>query len=242
MSLLLDTLKDVQAKAAEHSAVLVAFSGGKDSLAVLDLCLRHFSHVECFHLEFIEGMRYTRERVSEPLAALRIPCHYYDCPKSLDAFKRGQFCDPRCDLNDFIEVPSYKQLYAEISQEVGIPLIATGKKQSDFPRRMLNLRYGREAGWHPIQRWRKKDVLDYLRLRGITPPEQHADAGGIDLTDKSLRWLREHYPDDYRLILKWFPHAEAAILRQELRERKQAAERSAGARTPAASADADAVQ
>ena len=54
MSVLSDTIREMKAMAAEHSAVVIAFSGGKDSLTVLDLCRRFFHRIECFHFEFVE--------------------------------------------------------------------------------------------------------------------------------------------------------------------------------------------
>ena len=125
-------------------------------------------------------------------------------------------------MNPFIHVPSYKEAYQIAADDAGIKLVATGKKESDFQRRGCNIRAGREAGWHPIRKWRKADVLGYCKEHGIVPPPQHADAGGIDLTVASLRWLKANYPGDYAKLLEWFPHAEAAVLRAEILEARKA--------------------
>lgn len=214
MSLLLDTVRSVRERAARHRAVLVAFSGGKDSLAVLDLCLRHFERVECFHLELVSDLDVTRERVGEPLAKLGVPCRYYADPWAFHALKRGVFCDPKLEYR-LLQVPTDREAYEEAMRDAGIDLVATGKKKSDYRQRAFHMNAGRVFGWHPLAEWRKADVLSYLKVRGITPPEAHADAGGIDLTVASLRWLRDRHPADFRRVLEWFPYAEAAIVRAD---------------------------
>jgi 3'-phosphoadenosine 5'-phosphosulfate sulfotransferase (PAPS reductase)/FAD synthetase len=249
MSVLFDTAREVRARAAEHDAVLVAFSGGKDSLAVLDLCLRAFKRVECFHFEFIAGLDVTRLRVADPLARLGVPCRYYADPKALDAYKRGVFCDPAAD-RDFLRVPTASEAYAAAAADAGIPLVATGKKESDFPRRGINIRHGREPGWHPIRKWHKADVVGHLAARGIPLPDAHRDAGGIDLTAGSLRWLRATHPADFARLLKWFPYAHTAIIRleqeearrEEARREEEAARRSAAGTGSPAGTEADPVR
>ncbi len=39
-------------------SVLVAYSGGKDSLATLDICARNGKRIECFFMYFLPGMDY----------------------------------------------------------------------------------------------------------------------------------------------------------------------------------------
>ena len=214
MSVFLNTLRDVQSRANSTDSVLVAFSGGKDSLAVLDLCLRHFSRVEAFHLEFVAGLDVTRERVVEPLAKLGVPCRYYPDPLAIKAVKRGVFCDPKIEYR-LLTVPTDREAYEEAMADMGIGLVATGKKKADYQQRAFHMNAGRVFGWHPLAEWRKRDVLSYLRVRGITPSDSHADAGGIDLTAASLRWLRDCYPADFARVLYWYPYAESALVRTD---------------------------
>lgn len=234
----LQTLREARARAAGADAVLVAFSGGKDSLAVLDLCLRVFSRVEAFHWEFVPGLDYTRERVLDPLARLGVPCRLYDDPLSIKALKHGTFCDPWVELVGY-RVPTEREMYEEAIDDTGIPLVATGKKKSDYRQRAFHMNAGRVFGWHPLRDWRKADVLSYLKVRGITPPTSHADAGGIDLTAASLTWLRATYPGDFQKLLAYYPYAELAILRAEGRRAAEEADRPEPARGPGRRAAAD---
>lgn len=214
MSVFLNTLRDIKSRTADHPAVLVAFSGGKDSLAVLDLCLRHFRRVECFHLELVSDLDVTRERVAEPLARLGVPCRYYPDPVAFKALKHGIFCDPKTEYR-LLTVPTARDAYEEAMADTGIGMVATGKKKADYRQRAFHMNAGRVFGWHPIREWKKADVLAYLQVRGITPPPSHAEAGGIDLTVASLRWLRATHPADFARVAAWFPYCEAALVRTD---------------------------
>ena len=46
----LPLFRSVETAAAITDRVLVAFSGGKDSVVTLDVCVRHFAHVEGFFM------------------------------------------------------------------------------------------------------------------------------------------------------------------------------------------------
>lgn len=58
-----ETSRILQEQARKHPAVLVSFSGGKDSLAVLDLCCRAFNHVVAFYMYLVPGLRHIEERL-----------------------------------------------------------------------------------------------------------------------------------------------------------------------------------
>lgn len=214
MSYLIDTAKDIQAQAKEHDSVLVAFSGGKDSLVVLDLCRRAFKRIVCFHLNLVPDLDIIRERVDDYLAPLGIECLHYPDPVAMSSLRDGLFCDELRAAADLSSLTS-ADLYRQASADTGIELVADGKKEADYRQRAFHLRGGRLFGWHPIQKWKKKDVLDYCKKHNITVPESHVEAGGIDLTSKSLCWLHDKHPDDFKKLLKWFPYAEAVIKRRD---------------------------
>jgi len=38
---------------------------------------------------------------------------------------------------------------------------------------------------------------------------------GVGLVTRSLLWLHENEPDDFKKILRWFPFAEAVVYRRK---------------------------
>jgi phosphoadenosine phosphosulfate reductase len=216
VSAVIRTTRQVAEKAATAETVLVAFSGGKDSLVVLDLCRRHFRHVTAFHLDLVPGLAWVRERVDDYLAGLGISVAHYLDPVVLHALRDGLFCDARpeyADLPRFSSADAYRMAAAD----AGVPIeyLADGKKESDYRQRAFHLRGGRLPGWHPLAKWTKADVLGYLRWAGILPPESHVEAGGIDLTRSSLLWLHDRHPADFRRVQEWFPYVEAVVKRRD---------------------------
>ena len=56
MNVLGSTLAVLTEAVERSEAVLVAYSGGKDSLVVLDLCKRSFRRVETFFMDLLPGL------------------------------------------------------------------------------------------------------------------------------------------------------------------------------------------
>ena len=56
MGLAENTLAELQGRRLQSDACLVAFSGGKDSLVVMDMSLRSFSRVEAFFMYLVPGL------------------------------------------------------------------------------------------------------------------------------------------------------------------------------------------
>lgn len=50
--------RPVETAAAITDSVLVAFSGGKDSVVTLDVCMRFFAHVEGFFMYQVRGLSF----------------------------------------------------------------------------------------------------------------------------------------------------------------------------------------
>lgn len=215
-SALRETLETLKTSAARTKKILVSYSDGKDSRAVLDLCLRSFDHVEGFFMYFIPGLVCMEEALAKAERDHGIKIHRYPHWLARKCIVEGVYCNNHVDFDD---LPEWKlrDIYDLVIHETKIPLIATGAKRADstWRRRMLTSVSSYDDVMYPIAGWTKLDVLAYLKTRGIAIPSSSAgSATGIDLSTPSLLWLHDTYPDDFRRLCEFFPYAEAVVWRR----------------------------
>lgn len=222
------TLRVLQRAASEHDSVVVAYSDGKDSRAVMDLCLRSFKRVHAFYMYFIPGMecvepalQAAEEKFSRS-AAFEGPIRRYPHWLLRKCLADGVYCRALSDDG----LPQWKlhDVYATAAKDAGATLVATGAKATDstWRRRMMGT-WGKNV-LYPIGDWNKFQVLGYLRTRGIAiPASSGKSATGIDLSLPSLLWLHDTYPDDFERLCAVFPFARAVVKRREFFGDEQAA-------------------
>lgn len=222
------TLRVLQRAASEHASVCVAYSDGKDSRVVMDLCLRSFKRVTAFYMYFVPGL----ECVDTALAAAeekfsRVksfegPIRQYPHWVLRKALTAGAYC--RALSDDGLPPWKLHDVYALAAKDSESTLIATGAKATDstWRRRMMGT-WGKNC-LYPIGDWNKFQVLGYLRTRGIPlPPSSGKSATGIDLSVPSLLWLHDTYPEDFERLCGVFPFARAVPKRREFFGDEQAA-------------------
>lgn len=195
-------------RALSNPAVLVFYSGGKDSLAVMDLCVRSFRRVIGVHMDFVPGLAVMEERLD--LARRRWGVEFYFTPHWMlsDFLRLGVYCNPVPGVGH-VGLPD---VFAHVRKETGIPLIAHGGKLSDGLWRRWKMATGRDEDLiHPLSHWNKYEVLAYLKAREIPAAEKF----DLDLGTANLLWLYDNHPEDFRRVCQFFPHAEAVIHRRE---------------------------
>jgi len=210
-----DTLKQLKEMGRKHPAVLVGYSDGKDSRAVLDLCVRSFSRVEAFFmylvpgLECVEGgLRWAEQRWGVKIH--RIP-HWVGSK----ALRAGAYCNPTLTMDG---VPEWKlaDCYAQAVQVSGVPLLATGAKASDSMWRKRAMGNWQKDMFCPIRTWNKFHVISYLKARAIPVPDSSGkSATGVDLSAPSLLWLHDHHPSDFATLERTFPYIRAVVARRD---------------------------
>ncbi len=204
-------------------SVLVGLSGGKDSIATLDLCVRRFQRVEAFFMHLVPGLWCEDAMLARVLKHFpsvklhRLP--HFD----LSRYQRENAfgCNPRLRK---VALLSLAQVEAHLRALTGIEWFAYGERSSDgFARRAKLNPIG--GFWekfqrvYPIYRWKERNVYAYIRQRKLPCPTQklggRAVSGSVDLHPKSLEWLRDTFPDDYAKLVRVFPLAPAALFRWE---------------------------
>jgi phosphoadenosine phosphosulfate reductase len=201
-------------KSQNTDSVLVGYSGGKDSMVVLDLCMRAFKRVEAFHLYLVPGLECVEIALAEARARYGIPIHQYPHFIVRWFLTEGCFC-PNHYKQDSLPQWKMKDIYDLASYDTGIELIATGAKRSDSVTRRRRVGKMKRV-LNPIASWLKADVMGYMKFRGLPlPSSSNRATTGIDLSAPNLLWLYDTYPADFARIEKVFPYVGAVVKRRE---------------------------
>lgn len=214
-SLMFDPIK-TQSKVTD--AVLVAFSGGKDSIATLDLCMRYFDHVQPFFMYLCPGLEFQEQTLDwyerrYGTKIVRLP-HF-----EVSNFMRyGSFREP----DPRVSIVSIADMYGYLRLETDITWIAAGERIADsIVRRAMIKNSGtidrERARFYPIANWTKREVLDYIKHHRLKLPRDSQGLGFSfrSLDGRELAYIKHFYPSDYERILSLYPFAGAAVERFE---------------------------
>lgn len=248
------------AKLPPVDAVLVAYSGGKDSLATLDLCLRAGKRVEAFFMYFLPDMDYTEHWCSYAERRFRVKVHRLQHPMLSYYLRRGVFGGAVEDC----PAVAFNDVEALARERSGMEWVGYGYKMADSPSRRSYLTFMADWGvridpvtrkpvyapyagqceqlkrFTPILDWSDREVKAYLSRRNIMlPGMSDRKVNGIALIPSVLAQLREMWPEDYRRILRVFPEAAAQADRVDLVKSQRQTARAVRAAESAMSGGAD---
>ncbi len=203
-------------------AVILFYSAGKDSIALLDICAKKFKKVICLLMYFIPGLehieRYVRfsEKKYNNIEFIQTPhwCLTY-------IHKIGFFCvaNPKIKLLKLADVMESARL------KTGIQTIVLGSKQADNMNRRIMLRtYEKQAISHtgvvyPLSKWKDKDVLKYIQANKLPMPIRYGNkrSNGVGFDIEVFVYLQKHYPKDLEAIFKAYPLSEKILFEHEQR-------------------------
>ena len=209
----------VRTAATLSRRVLVGYSGGKDSAALLDLCCKHFDKVEVYFMYIVKGLQFQEATLKSVeskygLTIRRVP-HFM----LSELLRYGTF-----RVEDF-ETPivSTLEVYDYLREQSGCHWIAGGERIADsIIRRAMIKRSGsidiKRGRFFPLAEWNKADVMAYIRQHGLHVGGESAKLGFSfrSLAGEDMAKIREAYPEDYERIRRWFPLVEGAVKRYEL--------------------------
>lgn len=217
--------------AAEDRPVILSFSRGKDSIAAW-LALRDAGiKVHAFYKFFLPGMLLDLERRS--LAYFEDvfgqPIHCYQHPSTYRMLRNYVFQPPeRWPIIRAANLPNltYQALNTTIRSDLDLPAdtwIADGVRACDSPGRRMAIQrhtpFRTGTGMvSPIWDWTRSETMQAIAKARIRLPDDYKMFGrsfdGIDL--RFLAPLKKRFPDDYQLILDWFPLADLALFRADM--------------------------
>lgn len=215
--------------AAEGKPVLVAFSGGKDSICA-ELALREAGvETQLAYLYQVPGLRFVEDELDRLEDELGKRIHRYPSPSLFRWLGSGIFqSQARLEVVGSAELVQldYQTCWDVIRDDLGLPYetwLADGVRANDSPqRRMAFGRYGpmkettRKVS--PIWDWAIKLVRETISESGVGLPVDYEMFGrtfdGLDA--RFLRGIRERFPEDFERIRAWFPMVELELVRREL--------------------------
>lgn len=224
-----------------ETKILVALSGGKDSLVTLDLCIRVFGeeNTHPFHLWWVKDLECEQHILRKVVARYpKLPkieeIPHYGLPFLLKACF-GRSLAPSV-TGRFASASLYK---SEDSEKIaryrsGARWIAGGHRISDSLHRRGMLH--KCAGFwqesekthkpiqrvYPIYRWSHEHVFAYLKARKLPIPDMFGNsvhkASGVNLRDPIfIQHIKQHYPTDFAKIKRIFPSVEESTFRDMVR-------------------------
>lgn len=197
--------------------MLVAFSGGKDSLCALDMVVRSgtFDRVEAFFMYLVPGLQCVEAPVRARCEALGVTLHTVPHWETTRALRRAELrfhsnATPPRQLN-------MRATELALHALTGIGWTAWGWRRADSLSRAIYLKQiggfytEHTQKLYPIAAWSTRDVWAYLRARRIPPPTKlgASRTSGVTLAPACLSWLHQQHPDDYARVLEVFPFADA---------------------------------
>lgn len=208
-----DLFRAVKIQAALSKDVIVAFSGGKDSVAVLDICSKHFEKVHVFFMYQVPGLSFQEDILNWAenrygVEILRIP-HFQIYPMK----KYGVWCAP----DDSVPEKGVNEVYDEVRDYFGCKWIAAGERIADsLWRRGFIKRTGtvdcQRLRFYPIAEWNKAEVLDHIRCNKLRyAPETKYLGGSFQFRPKVFAKIKEYYPEDFEKIKRYFPYIEGTL-------------------------------
>lgn len=206
---------------AVSEAIIVCCSGGKDSLAVLDLCARTFPRVHAVYgylvpdLSFREATLQWAER-RYGLTITRVP-HW-----ELSRLLRHETFRLPSSLHAAVPVLSASEWIDGLRERFGCLWVASGERIADsIWRRAILKRSGlvdqARHRVYPVGDWTKAQVLAYLQFHHIPLPLDYQWLGhsfGF-FFGRELTVIRQHAPADYDKIVAMFPLVDVALKREE---------------------------
>lgn len=195
----------------------VAVSFGKDSLVTLDLCCRIFPRVEGFYLYRVPDLRVVDEWAEDVRRRHGVRVRMYPHFDLARCF-RNSVLQPHWRSTRKAPAINWNDIERAFRLDAGVEWIAYGWRRNDSRSRAIIMKQCGGLDWKthrvfPLRSWTRRDVVEHLKERGIVLPPGlgRRDQGGLDFHPGALRYLRDHYPDDYQKWLTVFPFAEVQL-------------------------------
>lgn len=205
-------------------SVILFYSAGKDSIALLDLVAPYFRRVVCVYMYLVPGLAHINKYIE--YSKLRYQnVEFYEVPhwNLTYTLKAGLYCQPQED----VKLMKFSDVANNCRIKFGIDWCLYGMKQSDNMNRGIMLRgkdYELEAihpktkNVYPLSKWGNNEVLAYIRQHRLPEPVRYSErqkSQGLTFNEDCFLYLKKYWPEDLAKILEAFPLAEVILYRAE---------------------------
>lgn len=223
-----ETSEQLCKRIAEKSngVCVISFSMGKDSIAAYLQAKKYFHTVHLVYYYMIpdlsfqmESLQYYEQKFGQKI--LQFPsAHLY---KQLNScmYQTPERLDVLWDLN--IYEANHDEIFAAAKHDLGVSqetYVGLGVRSVDSLNRRMSIdTYGAEniqrRQFFPVFDWNIADIEQSIKAADVRLPIDYKIWGrsfdGVQMS--FLEGIRQHFPEDYKKILEWFPLAELDFLR-----------------------------
>lgn len=208
----------IKAQSKVTDEVIVAFSGGKESVVVLDMCFRFFKKVHPFFMYICPDLSF-QERTLE----------WYEKKYQTEIIRL-----PHMDVSEFYHYGSFRiadptfpivsinDIYQYVRLQTDTWWIAAGERIDDsIVRRAMMKKSGsidvQRGRFYPVSAWKKKEIIEYIKFHNLYLGQDSRKLGFSfkSLWGKELAMLKHYFPQDYEKVLRLYPFAAAGVKRYE---------------------------
>lgn len=206
------------------SVILFYSAGGKDSIVLLDLCSKIFTHVHCVYMYFIPGLEHNAKYIAHVGRYKNATLHQYPhfgtshliYANDLTLTLESENC--RIKLEDIVQ---------KARRDTGAEWCIFGWKKSDsIYRKVILETYKFDAisentqKAYPLSLWKKQQVSNYITLKNLPRPLAYGgkNSQGMGLSEDFLVWLRKFHPSDLEKLILTFPLAGKILFEYDYRQ------------------------
>jgi 3'-phosphoadenosine 5'-phosphosulfate sulfotransferase (PAPS reductase)/FAD synthetase len=200
--------------------VALFFSGGKDSVALLDIMAKYFKKIWLVNMYFVEGLEHINKFVEA--ACIKYPnCEpYYTEHWIVNQIKKGGlYCIPDYSLKNL----KLLDVDDRIRKELNVEYTFYGMKRADSLNRAMMLK-GYEGSIskankvYPLAILNNNDVLAYIRMKKLSKPIEYSKSKksqGVIFDKDVFLYLQENYPQDLEKIYQKFPLSKRILFEHD---------------------------
>jgi 3'-phosphoadenosine 5'-phosphosulfate sulfotransferase (PAPS reductase)/FAD synthetase len=216
-------------RSTTSAPVAVGLSGGKDSLATLDLCVRELGadRVKAFHMYLVKGLDCVERTVRWCERRYKIEVLFVPHWMLGLAYKNATYMPHRSRADGWRDT-KLGDIEMAVRAKLGVEWIAYGHRMNDSIERVGMLsrnegldQVGRRV--YPLRSWNEAAVMAYLRAKRIPQPPRltvlKRSMTGVSFQEDVLVAIRDQYPEDFDKIVEKFPYLPAKLARYEMKKK-----------------------